>query len=535
MPSLGPSRVRLSDSKKVLLFQVFPVWRSVQSDTRLPVGMLYLGNSLKTAGYQPILHHIQDIKIDETLASIDLSDVLFVAVCSVLTGYSLDSAITFSTKLKALHPNLPVVWGGVQPTAIPEVCLAEPYVDFVGMGDGDELIVDIARMFSGDIPADQVAGLAFRDENGSVQQVPRRPLGKDLDAYRPDFSLLDVNRYIFDGRITGLLMTSRGCPYDCTFCYNNYFSKRRWRKHSVEFVVSMIDEISKTAKFDRISFSDDLFTVDKHRATEIIRLLHQRGIRLFGIDIKVNTIDDEMISVMNDCNVESCFFGLESLTPHLLTKLHKQQTPEQIVNMVTRFRDLAPNVSLQTGILTALPFETKADLIGDLRAGLRLTRHNTNLSMYFGVLMPLPGTEMMVECNKKGFAPKAIADYVALDLTAVWKICHLWAGFDVTPGMRRRLRLSEGLGTQLSSNVLANTVAGEQWVQTMRRLTLRGLYWAAYFRVFWGIFVFQGVDAAIQKNYWDFWGHIDGLIRRIFIGPARFIFRLARRTLGQIG
>ena len=81
--------MRISQSKRILLFQIYPVWRGPESDRRVPLGMLYLGNSLKKTGYNVETYHIEEKKVDAQLAIISFDEVLFVGVCSVLTGFSL--------------------------------------------------------------------------------------------------------------------------------------------------------------------------------------------------------------------------------------------------------------------------------------------------------------------------------------------------------------------------------------------------------------------------------------------------------------
>lgn len=491
--------LRKSDSRHVLLFQVYPVWRGVQSDMRLPVGMLYLAGALREAGYTIEVFHVQDEHVDSVLSGVDLEGALFVAVCSVLTGYSLRSAIDFSQKLRERRPELPIVWGGVQPTAIPETCLAEPFVDAVGMGDGEETIVEIARMLNGEMEPRDVKGLAYKTDEGKIVVNPRREISKDLDEHVPDFSVIDLNRYIFNGRITGLLMTSRGCPFACTFCYNDYFSKRRWRKHSADFIVNTVRELRKKYYFHTISVSDDLFIVDRKRAIDIITRLHAIGIRVFGVDVKTNFMGDDEIRALAAAEVESVFFGLETLNPRLLKAMKKEQSAADVVSMLQRFQKLAPNISLQTGLLMAIPYARRSELVQDIRDAIGLYKHNDNLSVYFGTLFPLPGTAMMDAARLNGFDPKTVYDYADIDLNNAWNLCDQWTLHDFTPKDKEWLRLTEeysqimGIPTLLKQIVIASSK--DRLAAGLFRLLFQLAAWRLSRRVFWGSKLDFGVYA----------------------------------------
>lgn len=481
--------LRISDSRHVLLFQVYPVWRGVQSDMRLPVGMLYLAGALRKAGYTVQVFHVQDEDVDQVLAEVDLNGALFVAVCSVLTGFSLRSAIAFSKKVRALCPDVPIAWGGVQPTAIPEVCLSEPYVDVLGVSDGEETIVEIAQMLNGEMTPSEVKSLAYKDESGKVRVNPRREVVKDLDEYEPDFSLIDLSRYIFDGRITGLLMTSRGCPFACTFCYNNYFSKRRWRKHSAEYIIDMVQELRKKYYFHTISVSDDLFIVDRKRAIDIIIRLKAIGIRVFGVDVKTNFMGDEEIKALADAEVESVFFGLETLNPRLLKTMKKEQSAADVISMLRRFQELAPNISLQTGLLMAIPTARRSELVQDIRDAISLYRYNDNLSVYFGTLFPLPGTEMMEAARQNGFNPRTVDDYAEVDLNNAWNLFDQWTLFDATDKDKEWLRLTEKYSQIMAIPALLKQIvigsAKDRLVVAGFRFLFRLAAWRLINRVFW--------------------------------------------------
>lgn len=488
--------LRISDSKRILLFQVYPVWRHPATDMRLPLGMLYMGSSLKKSGYDVEVFHIEENELDAELSRIDLNNVLFIAVCSIMTGYSLRSAISFSKKNKLQHPCIPVIWGGVQPTAIPEVCLKEDFVDAVGMGEGEELIVDIAKMLNGLLAPHEVKGLAFKDDAGNIIVNERREFIRNLDDYQVDYSLIDLNRYIFYGNITGLIMSSRGCAFNCAFCYNNAFNNGRWRKHSLEYVLNVLQELRVKYQFKGFSFSDDNFFVDRKRAIKILEEVHKLGLQTYSVDIKINHITDEDIEALGEYGVGSVFFGTESLNFRLINLINKKQTKEMVVDVISKFSKYAPNVPVQTEILMALPFERKSELRRDIKEGLDLYRHNKNLSVYFGVLFPLPKTKMMEYANINGFCPQNIDDYANIDLNTAWSICDQWTLFDLTDREKRKLYLTEKYSALLAYD---RRLKSNSLISILEYIKINAVFKLAKFRVTHWFFLFYKLDFLISK------------------------------------
>jgi radical SAM superfamily enzyme YgiQ (UPF0313 family) len=483
-------------SKRILLFQVFPVWRGKQMDMRVPLGMLYLGDSLKRNGYKVEAYHVMEQEIDRELHRIDLRDVLFIGVCSVMTGYSLRCAMSFSKKIKTMQSEIPIVWGGVQPSAIPEACLKEDFVDAVGVGEGEDLIVDIAKAYNGLMCFSEVKGLAFKDEAGHIVINPRRDFIKNLDDYHADYSLINLNRYIFGGAIYGLIMSSRGCPYNCAFCYNNAFNNRKWRKHSREYVINELKKLRNQYEISFITFSDDNFFADQNRAVGILEDAYKIGLRTGSLDIKINNLSEDLVKTLSRLEVASVFFGTESLNSRLLKLINKQQTKEMVIAAISKFAKYAPSISVQTEILMALPFQRMSELREDIRDGLALYEFSHNLSMYYGVLFPLPNTKMMKYANVNGFCPHSLEDYAQVDLNNVWSICDQWTLMDLTHKEKQKLYLTEKYSALIWFD---RRPQGKTWFLFIRHTMLLILFRLAKFRLKRWFFLFYQFDFAIAK------------------------------------
>ena len=505
--------LKVSNRSRILLFQIFPTWRGLELDMRLPLGMLNLANSLKKSGYKVEIYHIEDSQCDSILSKINFSDVLFIGVCSVLTGFSLRSAINFSKKVKKIDNNISIVWGGIQVTAIPEVCLKNDFVDAVGVGEGEELIVQIAKVFNGEIDPFVVKGFAFKDKVGEIFVNDQWEPIKNLDDYGPDYSFIDLNKYIFRGRVSGLMITSKGCPFSCAFCYNDYYyrdKKIRWRKHSSEYIINLLKYLKSKYNFHAFSFSDDNFFVDRERAVGILEEVHKLGLKTYSVDIKINNIMVDDIKAMGKLGVESVFFGTESLNSRLIKLINKRQTKERVIEVISQFAKYAPDIQVQTEILMALPFERKSELRRDIKEGLDLYKYNKNLSLYFGVLFPLPKTKMMEYANINGFSPKTIYDYANIDLNTAWSICDQWTLFDLSKKERYKLGLVEKYAALIASD---------------RRLQSRSLYGIlkkVKAEVFFRLVKFR------LKNWFFFFHELDFWVWRVLIPKLNNILSVFR-------
>ena len=425
--------------KIICLVNVYSLHFDSFLDKRVPLGMLFLGNSLKQAGYEVVVYHMAESKMESTIEDIDFSKFLFVGVCSILTGHSMREAMKLSKSIKN-KSSVPVVWGGVQPSITPELCLQEPYVDFVARGYGEETIVEIARMFEGEIAPADVEGLAYKTPSGEFVIGEMRKLKKNLDCYHADYELIDLKDYIFGGMILGLMMTSRGCPFNCAFCYNQFFSGRVWQKHSFEYISRVLSSLRQKYSFSVLSFSDDNFFVDNQRAIDILEDTNKLKIKVDSLGIKINNITDDDILKMNEYGVRSVYFGTESLNVDICKAINKEQSKEMVVEIIKKFSILAPGINVQTNIMMGFPGESMDEIRKDVADGLELIQYNPNFSIAFVNLIPLPGTEMydLAVGENRGFNPTQIEDFTEIDIRTVAQQIDKWAKLD-SPSQDKRI------------------------------------------------------------------------------------------------
>lgn len=225
-----------------------------------PFGIMYVADALMQVGFRVRLFHETEASMNAFLKQVADEGPLFVGF-STITGPQLLPTIQASRRVHGM--GIPVVWGGVHATIMPEEVLREDYVDFVVVNEGEETSQEFALMLAGALPQDwsRVRGLAYRDEEGRFRFNGERPFIQNLDQYRPRWELLpDVTRYaIRSGPYERAIPVyiSRGCPFRCGFCYNEVVMKRTWRQHSDAFILNQIRWLRETHAINAVDYADD--------------------------------------------------------------------------------------------------------------------------------------------------------------------------------------------------------------------------------------------------------------------------------------
>ena len=225
------------------------------------LGLPLIGATLKAAGHDVRIYCPQAAPIDrDDVASADLVGIS-------TTTSTAPAAYALADELRAA--GLPVILGGPHPTFVPDDAL--PHADFVARGEGgDGLMLELIEALAGERELESIRGLSFWRDQRPVHNELRERCA-DLDSLpAPDLSLIVGAERIWETPI----MTSLGCPFDCTFCTVTMMFGRAYRFRSPESVIAEIE-----AKKPRsIFFYDDNFAANKRRLKELLRLMIDRGL-----------------------------------------------------------------------------------------------------------------------------------------------------------------------------------------------------------------------------------------------------------------
>ncbi len=370
------------------------------SEVTLPLGILSVGSALKKRGFEVKLINITEKKIDKTVDEIVTLNPEFLGV-SVMTGIQTKHSAELCKKVKRKKKDLPIVWGGIHPSLLPEQCLQENYIDYVVVGEGEITIVELAKALKNNDNLDMIAGLGHK-KNGRIVINQIREFIKNLDDYRLDFSLIDVNKYLFKLKTAKRAIaykTSRGCTFNCAFCYNRVFNRGQWRAWSIGTVLEDIDFLKKNYGVDAIKFYDDNFFINPKRALEILEKIDLPS----HIEIRIDMVTKDLAKELKKLKVSELLIGIETGSNRLLKLINKGYIVDRIKEGVEILAK--HNLYATYSTIVGLPTETEEEFNKTL--DLMYWVHNTHPRCGFtmGAYLPYPGSLMYNFAIEHGFKP----------------------------------------------------------------------------------------------------------------------------------
>lgn len=295
-------------------------------------------------------------------------------------------------------PNAVTVAGGVHVTTFPKEMLESSPFDLVVIGEGDFTLRDVLRSAR----PDDVPGIGFR-RGGEVVLTPPRPLLDDLDELpMPAWQLYDITRYKTSKLVerespTGLLETSRGCVFTCTYCNKNIFG-RKFRTKSPERVVDEIERMLKLG-FREIHIEDDGFSTNLKKAKAVCDEITRRGLKFPWTlinGIRVNRTDEELVRKLKAAGCYQVAFGIESGNQKILDRCQKGITLDQVRKAIA----MTKKAGIETFgfFMLGLPDETEETMQDTIDFAVELDLHIAK----FAITIPLPGTPLFEEYDREG-------------------------------------------------------------------------------------------------------------------------------------
>lgn len=285
--------------------------------------------------------------------------------------------------------NIPVIIGGMHATFMPEEALQ--YADYIIRGEAEYSLLPLVRAIeTGETPED-IPGVSFWNENCQVHNsLTNTPV--DMDTLPiPDLSLLANSSSMFSTPV----MTSRGCPYNCTFCCVTEVFGRRYRHRSTD---NILEELTRY-RGKNIFFCDDNFAAKPELTKELLRGMIKNDINLkrWGAQVRVDAArDDELLSLMKNSGCGIVYIGFESINPATLKGYNKQQTVEDIEEAIRRFHDYGIRIH---GMFV---FGADTDTVDTIRETARFALRSRIDSIQFMTLTPFPNTSFYDKLEAEG-------------------------------------------------------------------------------------------------------------------------------------
>lgn len=203
--------------------------------SEIPLPLLYIAWALRKKAFDV---EIFDARLQD-INTIEDKNYLFVGITS-MTGEMLKSAIEAAKYIRNMNPAIPIVWGGVHVSLLPEQSLKSPYVDIVVRGEGELTVQELAETLLNRENLNSIAGISFKRQGVILTNPDRKFMDLDEIDIELPYDIIDLKQY---SNVDFPLHTSRGCPWKCTFCYNLVFNKRKYRSKSVERVLDEIEYV----------------------------------------------------------------------------------------------------------------------------------------------------------------------------------------------------------------------------------------------------------------------------------------------------
>ncbi len=316
-----------------------------------------------------------------------------------VSGMNIDAPATsaLAQRLKAELPSVPLVVGGAQATHNPEGVMKNPWVDYVIRGEGEIGLGSMVQCLQGEGDLRDVPNLTWR-ENGGLHHNAQASYIEDLDSLPfAAHDLIDLEAYfrlphpcfIFARRRYAVVMTSRGCPFGCSYCH--IVHGRTYRYRSPENVVEEMRDLVETYGVGEFAILDDLFNLIPGRVERIAELIIESG-----MDVKLNIptglrgelMTEEGLRLLKRAGMYRCLFAVDSVAPRIRKMTGRTSDVEKTLRMIELAHGL--DIMVHGTFMIGFPTETEAEARQTIETAMQAKLH----TVAFHRAIPFPGTAL---------------------------------------------------------------------------------------------------------------------------------------------
>jgi len=314
----------------------------------------------------------------------------------------IDRAWEIARLSKEKLPSTKIILGGVHVSILPEESINKEFIDIVVTGEGEHTMKDLVISLRDKSNVNDVEGIVFKQDD-EIIKTPARTLIDNLDTLPyPARELFPFPDRYSPGYYRKLpcatILTSRGCPGNCTFCNKSVFGSR-FRARSAKEVVDEIAFLKESYGINEFHISDDNFSTDKKRAMQICDLIIERKLNMFWAcsnGIRIDFVDQELLNKMKEAGCYRVAFGIESGSKKILKNIRKNITLERIEEVI----QMAKRAGLITvGFFMVGNFGEDEETIKESMQFIK--RLNLDYAQ-FTIATPYPGTDLYNQVCEKG-------------------------------------------------------------------------------------------------------------------------------------
>ncbi|MBF0384080.1 MAG: cobalamin-dependent protein [Magnetococcales bacterium] len=379
---------------------------------QLPVGIGYIAASLKCAG-----HDVKTLNPNHSLSSLEaqLAQVInaFKPQMLGVGGMSFHMQQILQTVVMArpmLPPDAVIVIGGTIISNHPDVTMrAIPGADIGVVGEGEKTIVELVEALESQTALGQINGLIYRDHDNKLVQTPPRPIETNLDSlpwidweeigldtfaslHRP--GELAPGLIVKPGARVMPFLSSRGCPFSCTFCCHA-IAGRRYRTRSMDDIFAELKYAIDKFGIDTIAFYDDIFCLKPKTLKEFCARIRPLKLR-WQCSLRVEQVNVENLKLMKDSGCVCISFGVESMSPVVLESMKKSTTRDDLVKALAIMYDA--RITTWANLIFGDPAETMETALESLE----WWAENNHLDLRTAFIGYHPGSTIYEDALAKG-------------------------------------------------------------------------------------------------------------------------------------
>ena len=326
---------------------------------------------------------------------------------------------------------------GPHATALPEKTLREYLrLDFIIIGEAEISLRELIDTIEDGGDLEDVKGIGFRKDEGMIKINDKRPLIHNLDGLPyPRHDLLPLDRYYLPliGKRYTFVMTSRGCPYECTFCRSPIMWGRKVKKRSPDSIIGELKELKELGVYNFV-FHSDTFTLDKKWVLDLCKKMVDEKLNMrWMTNGRADTVDEEMLRWMKRAGCWMIAYGFESGSQKVLDNVKKGLTIDQIKYAAKKTKEVG--IKVWGYFIIGLPGETKETIEETIRLSKKLPLYIVN----FAIGTPYPGTEFYKLSEKNGWLISTNWEDYDQNYSATVSYDNL-SSDDIISGMRRAYR-----------------------------------------------------------------------------------------------
>lgn len=409
-----------------------------------PLGLAYLAAGLRQAGHEVLIydadsninpskmdfahledsypHYLQSLANDKHPIWEEMRerirefkpDVIGISAWTTFAA----SSFKIASLSKEYNENIPVVMGGPHVSIrFDEVMKISPDVDFLVRGEGERVFINLLNAIDAgfnrpstiDDELSAIKGISYR-QNGNIIHNRPEAFIEDLDSIPLPARDLLMNKSSYSSEDMGLIMTSRGCPFNCSYCATSIW-ERKTRYRSIDNVIDEIKAVKTQYGTRQFTFKDDSFTVNRSRVMEFCKRLINEQVNIsWDCNTRVNLVDEEMLKAMKKAGCNGIKVGIETGSERILKMINKKIAFDHCRKAARLFRK--SGIHWTGYFMMGFPSETKDDVYQTLQFMHELQPDYASLSVY----EPFPGTDLFELGLEKGLVQKerTLEDYYSI-------------------------------------------------------------------------------------------------------------------------